>query len=96
MIRMTSNNVMIKPDPDVTKLDSGIYIPEQAEEKPFTGTIIAVGPGKVLDNGTFIPINVNVGDKVLYQKYRGHDVKVKGVEYKTIKDEFILGVLEEV
>jgi chaperonin GroES len=73
----------------------GIVIPDTAAEKPIRGEVIAVGKGKVLDNGDVRPVAVNVGDQVLFAKYSGNDVKVDGEEYLVIREEDVLGVFEK-
>ena len=73
----------------------GIIIPDTAKEKPAEGRIVAVGPGKVSDDGKVIPLDVKEGDRVLFAKYAGTEVKVEGVEYLLMREEEILGVIEE-
>ncbi|MBC7196785.1 MAG: co-chaperone GroES, partial [Deferribacterales bacterium] len=75
------------------KTASGIIIPDTAKEKPQEGEVIAVGPGKVLDNGTKVELTVKVGDKVLFSKYAGTDVKIDGVEYLIMREDDILGII---
>src|SRR2546428_9057231 len=72
----------------------GIVIPDTAAEKPEQGEIVAVGKGKKDDNGKLIPIDVKVGDRVLFGKYSGQTVKVKGDELLVIREEDVLGVIE--
>lgn len=93
MIRPLGERVVIKslPTEEVTK--SGIVLPETAKEKPQEGEVIAVGNGRLLDSGQRIPIDLNVGDKVLYSKYAGNEVKIDGVEYLILREMDILGVI---
>jgi len=85
--------VVVKPLPmeEVTK--GGIVLPDTAKEKPQKGEVMAVGSGRLLDNGQRIPIDLKVGDKVLYSKYAGNEVKLDGEEYLILREGDILGVL---
>jgi chaperonin GroES len=76
---------------EVTK--GGIVLPDTAKEKPQKGEVMAVGSGRLLDNGQRIPIDLKVGDKVLYSKYAGNEVKLDGEEYLILREGDILGVL---
>lgn len=71
----------------------GIIIPDTAKEKPEKGEVIAMGPGKLLDNGTRAPMEVKVGDKVIFQKYGGHEVKVDGKELMILREEDVMAVI---
>lgn len=75
------------------KTAGGIILPDSAQEKPQRGTVIAVGPGKRLDSGTLAPIDVQVGDVVLYGKYSATEVKVDGEDYLILRADDILGVV---
>jgi len=75
---------------EVTK--GGIVLPDTAKEKPQEGEVVAVGPGKVLDNGKTVPMEVKVGDVVLYAKYGGTEVKVDGEEYVILRQDDVLAV----
>ena len=75
------------------KTSGGIIIPDTAKEKPIQGEVVAVGPGKTLDNGKTQALDVKVGDKVLFGKYSGTEQKVDGVEYVFIKEDDIFAVL---
>ena len=72
----------------------GIVIPDTAKEKPQTGEVVAVGPGRKTDDGTVIPTEVKVGDKVLYAKYSGTQFKYDNVEYLVVKESEILAILD--
>ena len=91
-IKPLSDNVLIRPLAE-TKLPSGILIPETAKEKPQEGKIVAVGPGRIED-GELIKPEVKKGDKVIYKKWGGSEVKVEGKELLIVKAEDILAVLE--
>ncbi len=75
------------------KTASGIVIPEKAKEKPQEGDVVAVGTGKILENGTKLEMEIKVGDKVLYSKYAGTEVKVKGEEYLILRQDDILALV---
>lgn len=85
--------VLIKPLEEETKLPSGIVIPDTAKEKPQKGEIIAAGPGKKTDEGKNIPLEVKVGDVVMYKKWGGTEVKVEGKEHLLVKEEDILAIV---
>ncbi len=93
-IKPLGDRVVVKalPSEEVTK--SGIVIPDTAKEKPQQAEVIAVGPGRVMENGQRQPIDVKVGDKVLYSKYAGNEVKIDGQEYLILRDMDILAVIE--
>lgn len=76
------------------KTSGGIYIPDTAKEKPQRGKVMAVGPGRMNEEGKLLPMNVKVGDEVLFGKYSGSDVKIDGVEYLIIKEDEIYGIIE--
>ena len=76
------------------KTKGGIIIPDTAKEKPQQGEIIAVGNGKILENGTTVPLTVKEGDKVLFSKYAGNEVKVEGEELLIMREDDILAVIE--
>ena len=87
------DRVIIKPiDAEETSV-GGIIIPDAAKEKPTKGEVVAVGTGKVLDNGQTRAMTVKVGDKVIYGQYSGSAYKADGVEYKIVKEDDILAVL---
>ena len=75
------------------KTAGGILLPDTAKQKPQQGTVVAVGPGKLLDNGTRAPMAVAVGDVVLFGKYSGSDVEVNNTEYKILRESDVLGKL---
>jgi chaperonin GroES len=77
------------------KSSGGIIIPDTAKEKPQRGTVIAVGTGRIKDDGTRIPLDVKKGDEVLFGKYAGKEVKIEGVEYLILEDDELLGIIEK-
>ncbi|MFZ5555963.1 MAG: co-chaperone GroES [Pseudomonadota bacterium] len=93
-IRPLHDRVIVKRVEEERKTASGIVIPDTAAEKPDQGEIIAVGVGKVTDDGKVLPLQVKVGDRVLFGKYSGTTVKVKGEELLVMREDDIMGVLE--
>ena len=92
-IRPVADRVVVEPvaKEEVTK--SGIVIPDTAKEKPQEGTVIAVGNGRLLDNGERVAIDVHVGDRVLFAKYGGTEFKLDGKEYLVLKESDILAIV---
>ena len=86
------DRVVVKPEPEEEKTKSGIVLPDTAKEKPQEGTVIAVGPGRVLDSGQRVPLEVKVGDKIIYSKYGGTEVKIDGEEYIILNERDILAI----
>ena len=72
----------------------GIIIPDTAKEKPEKGEVLAVGPGRLLDNGQRAAMEVKKGDKVIFQKYGGHELKIDGVEHMILKEEDVMAIVE--
>ena len=93
-IRPLHDRVIIKRLEEERKTASGIVIPDTAAEKPDQGEVVAVGTGKVLEDGSVRKLEVKVGDKVLFGKYSGQTVKVEGVELLVMREEDIMGVVE--
>ena len=91
-IRPLGDRVVVKQEPSEEKTQSGILLPETAKEKPQVGTIIAVGPGRVLDNGQRVALEVTIGDKVIYSKYGGTEVKIDNEEYIILQERDILAI----
>ena len=77
------------------KTPGGIYIPDTAKEKPQRGKVVAVGPGRLTEEGKRLPMDVKAGDEVLFGKYSGSDIKIDGVEYMIIKEDEIYGIIEK-
>lgn len=92
-LRPLEDNVVIKPLESEDKTPGGIVLPDTAKEKSTKGQIVAVGKGKVLPSGKLVEPHVKVGDKVIYGKYAGSDVKIEGVEYKIIAESEILAII---
>ena len=93
-IRPLHDRVIVKRIEEEKKSAGGIVIPDTAAEKPDQGEIVAVGKGKKDDNGKLIPVDVKVGDRVLFGKYSGQTVRVKGDELLVMREEDVLGVIE--
>jgi chaperonin GroES len=93
-IRPLHDRVIVKRIEEERKSAGGIVIPDTAAEKPDQGEVIAVGKGKKDDQGKLIPLDVKVGDKILFGKYSGQTVKVKGEELLVMREEDIMGVIE--
>ena len=93
-VRPLQDRVIVRRMEEERKTASGIVIPDAATEKPDQGEIIAVGKGKVSDDGKVIAMSVKVGDKVLFGKYAGQVFKMDGQEYMTMREEDIIGVIE--
>ena len=92
-IRPLHDRVIVKRLDNERKTASGIVIPENAAEKPDQGEVLAVGPGKLDDSGKRVPVDVKVGDRVLFGKYAGQNVKVDGDELLVMREEDIMGVI---
>ena len=95
MIKPLADRVVIKVIDDVQQTSGGIFIPDSAKEKPQKGEVVAVGEGKTNDKGEKEPMEVKVGDVVLFAKYSGTDVKVDDVEYKIVSIKDCLAILED-
>ena len=93
-IRPLHDRVLVRRIEDETTTPGGIVIPDAAKEKPAQGEIIAAGNGKILDNGDVRTLDVKVGDKVLFGKYAGTEVKVDGEELLVMREDDIVGVVE--
>jgi len=88
------DRIIVKRVEEETMTAGGIFIPETAKEKPQKGEIMAVGNGKKTEDGKVIPLDVKVGDKVLFGKYSGTEIKIEGEEYLIMREDDILGVME--
>ena len=91
--KVVGNRVVVKQLDSVEKTESGILLPDTAKEKPFEGKVIAVGPGRVLEDGKREVMEVKAGDKVIFSKYGGVEVKIEGVEYMVRRQDDILVIL---
>ena len=93
-IRPLDDRVVVKPVEEDEVTAGGIVLPDTAKEKPVRGTVEAVGPGKLMDNGDRSSPSVSVGEVVIFGKYGGMEVKIDGVEYKILREDDILAVVE--
>jgi chaperonin GroES len=93
-IRPLQDRVIVKRLEEEEKTKGGIIIPDTAKEKPQEGKVIAVGKGKVTDEGKVIPLDVKAGDRILFGKYSGTEVKIEGEEHLIMREEDILGIIE--
>jgi chaperonin GroES len=93
-IRPLQDRVIVQRIEEEEKTKGGIIIPDTAKEKPQEGKVIAVGPGKILENGTKTTLDVKVGDKILFGKYSGTEIKIEGEEFLMMREDDILGVIE--
>lgn len=91
-LKPLGDRVVVKQEPSEEKTQSGIVLPDTAKEKPQMGTVIAVGLGRIFDNGQRVPVEVKVGDKVIYAKYGGTEVKLDNEEYIILQERDILAV----
>jgi chaperonin GroES len=94
-IRPLQDRIIVKRVAEEEKTKGGIIIPDTAKEKPIEGQVIAVGNGKVLEDGKVRPLDVKAGDRVLFSKYAGTEVKIEGEEHLIMREEDILGVIEK-
>ena len=94
-IKPLEDRIVIKQVEAETTTASGLVIPDTAKEKPQEGTVLAVGPGRIDDKGNRVPIDVQVGDTVLYSKYGGTEVKYAGEEYLVLSARDVLAVIEK-
>jgi chaperonin GroES len=94
-IKPLEDRIVVQANEAETTTASGIVIPDTAKEKPQEGTVLAVGPGRVDDNGNRVPVDVQVGDVVLYSKYGGTEVKYAGEEYLVLSARDVLAIIEK-
>ena len=94
MLKPIGDKVIVKANAEEEKTAGGIILPDRAKEKPSEGTVIAVGPGRILENGSRKAIAVKEGDTVIYSKYGGTEVKLKGEEYIILDEDAIYAIVE--
>jgi chaperonin GroES len=94
-IRPLQDRVLVKRVKEEEQTKGGIIIPDSAKEKPVEGEVIAAGPGKVSDKGELRPLEVKKGDRILFGKYSGNEIKLDGVEHLILREDEILGVIEK-
>lgn len=94
-IRPLQDRIIVKRIEEEEKTKGGIIIPDSAKEKPMEGKVIAVGTGKILENGTKQPLEVKQGDRILFGKYSGTEVRIDEVEHLIMREDDILGIIEK-
>lgn len=94
-LKPLGDRVIIKPAAAEEQTKSGLFIPDSAQEKPQKGTVVAVGEGKLNDDGTRLPVDVKADDVVIYGKYSGQDVKVEGEDYKILRADEIFAIVND-
>jgi chaperonin GroES len=94
-IRPLQDRVIVRRVEEEEKTKGGIIIPDTAKEKPIEGEVIAVGKGKIADDGKLIKLDVKAGDRVLFSKYAGTEVKIDGEEHLIMREDDILGIIEK-
>lgn len=92
-VKPLEDRVLVKPLEAETKTASGLYLPETAKEKPMQGKVVSTGPGKLLENGKRAHLSVKVGDTVVFGKYAGTEVEIKGDKHLIIRENELLGVI---
>src|SRR2546430_6312530 len=93
-IRPLHDRIIVRRIEEQEQMRGGLYIPDTAKEKPQEGEVIAVGNGKILENGTKLDMDVKAGDRVLFGKYAGTEIKLDGEEYLILREDDVLGVIE--
>jgi len=93
-IRPLGDRILVQRIEEEQKTKGGIIIPDSAKEKPQEGKVVAVGRGRVLDDGKIVPLDLKAGDRILFAKYGGTEVKIEGDEHLILREDDILGVLE--
>ena len=93
-IRPLNDRIIVRRIEDQEQMRGGLYIPDTAKEKPQEGLVIAVGQGRILNNGERVAIDVKVGDKLLFGKYAGTEVKLDNEEYLILREDDVLGIIE--
>jgi chaperonin GroES len=94
-IRPLYDRIVVKRIEEKEQMQGGLYIPDSAKEKPQEGEVAAVGKGKRLEDGKLVPLDVQVGDRILFGKYSGSDIKIDGEEYLIMREDEVLGILDQ-
>jgi chaperonin GroES len=94
-IRPLQDRILVKRLEEEETTKGGIIIPDTAKEKPSEGLVVAVGKGKVLENGKQLPLDVKKNDRILFGKYSGSDIKIEGEEYLIMREDDVLGIIEK-
>ena len=93
-VRPLYDRIVVKRTEEKEQKIGGLFIPDNAKEKPQEGEVVAVGKGKRLDDGKLVPLDVQVGDRILFGKYSGSEIKLDGEEYMIMREDEVLGILE--
>ena len=93
-VKPLEDRVLVKPVEKASVTSSGLYLPESSKEKPIHGTVVAVGPGKRLENGNRAAMSVSKGDTVVYASYAGTEVEVNGVSHLVMRESELLGIMQ--
>ena len=93
-LKPLGDRLIIQPKSSEEKTASGIFLPDSAKEKPQEGKVLAAGDGKIMEDGSRLPMNVKVGDSVIYGKYSGTEIKVDGEEYLIVSEKDILAIVQ--
>jgi chaperonin GroES len=93
-IRPLYDRIVVKRIEEKEQMQGGLYIPDSAKEKPQEGEVVSVGKGKRLEDGKLVPLDVSVGDRILFGKYSGSDIKIDGEEYLIMREDEVLGILD--
>jgi chaperonin GroES len=94
-IRPLQDRILVKRIEEEEKTTGGIIIPDTAKEKPMEGKVVAVGKGKLSEDGKLMPLDLKKGDRILFSKYAGTEVKIEGVEHLIMREDDVLGVIEK-
>jgi len=93
-VRPLFDRILVKRSEEPTKTRSGLFLPESTKEKPSEGTVLAVGNGRISDEGTVTVLTVKVGDRVIFGKYNGTEIKVDGEDRLILREDDVLGILD--
>ena len=94
-VKPLNDRVLVKRLEEVQVTKGGIYIPDTAKEKPVEGKVISVGPGKVNEQGNRVPLNLKEGDRILFGRYAGSEIKIEGEDYLMMREDDILAIIED-
>ena len=93
-VRPLQDRILVRRVEEVEKTRGGIIIPDSAKERPLEGNVVAVGSGKRLEDGTLVQLDVKAGDRILFGKYSGSEIKIDGEEHLILREEDVLGIVE--
>ncbi len=93
-VRPLHDRLLVQRNDSATQTKGGLYLPETAKEKPVEGTVLAVGDGRLTDDGKSLPLQVKVGDRIIFGKYAGTEIKLDGEERLILREDDVLGILD--